>query len=57
MIRQYNMKGGIIMDEEMLNNLSSMLKDGNIPDNIKDIMSNISKKNAESSNNSSSAFE
>lgn len=42
------------MDEEMLNNISSMLKDGNIPDNIKDMMSNLSKKSSDQSNSSSS---
>jgi len=42
------------MDEDMLNNLSSMLKNGNIPDNIKDIMSKFSNTTTDNQNNSSS---
>jgi len=41
------------MDEDMINNLSSMLKNGNIPDNIKDIMSNLSNNTSESKESSS----
>ena len=42
------------MDEEMINNLSSMLKNGNIPDNLKDIVSNFSGNSAQNQPNSSS---
>lgn len=42
------------MDEDMINNLSSMLKNGNIPDNIKDIMSNFSNNSTSEQSNSSS---
>jgi len=42
------------MDEDMINNLSSMLKNGNIPDNIKDIMSNFSNNSGQQEGNSSS---
>ena len=42
------------MDEDMINNLSSMLKNGNIPDNIKDIMSSFSNNSNENKTNSSS---
>lgn len=42
------------MDEDMINNLSSMLKNGNIPDNIKDIMSSFSNNSIENKTDSSS---
>ena len=42
------------MDEDMINNLSSMLKNGNIPDNIKDVISNFGNNSSENKNNSSS---
>lgn len=42
------------MDEDMINNLSSMLKNGNIPDNIKDMISNFSNSSGEEKANSSS---
>jgi len=42
------------MDEDMINNLSSMLKNGNIPDNIKDIVSNFSNNSNEQQHDSSS---
>ena len=42
------------MDEEMINNLNSILKNGNIPDNIKDIISNFSNNSTEEKTNSSS---
>jgi len=42
------------MDEDMINNISSMLKNGNIPDNIKEMMSNFTSKSSEENNNSSS---
>jgi len=43
------------MDEDMINNLSSMLKNGNIPDNIKDIMANFSSNSSEEQNSSTSS--
>lgn len=44
------------MDEDMINNLTSMLKNGNIPDNLKQIVSNFSNSNhAEDKPNSSSS--
>lgn len=42
------------MDEDMLNNLNNILKNGTIPDNIKDIMSNITNNSPEEQNDSSS---
>jgi len=43
------------MDEDMINNLTSMLKNGNIPDNVKDIISNFSNNSNEESKESSSS--
>ena len=42
------------MDEDMINNLGSMLKNGNIPDNIKEIMSNLSNTHEENKSDSPS---
>lgn len=42
------------MDENMINTLNSMLQEGNIPDNIKDIMSNLTNNSNEKQTNSSS---
>ena len=42
------------MDEDMINNLSSILKNGNIPDNLKDMISNFNTDSKENKDNSSS---
>ena len=42
------------MDEDMINNLNSILKNGNIPDNIKEIMSNLSNNSTDEQDSSSS---
>ena len=42
------------MDEDMINNLTSMLKNGNIPDNLKDIVSSFSSNSKEQQENNSS---
>ena len=41
------------MDEDMINNLNSILKNGNIPDNIKEIMSNLSNNSTDEQDSSS----
>lgn len=42
------------MDEDMINNLTSMLKNSNIPDNLKDLVSNFSNNSKEQQENNSS---
>ena len=42
------------MDEDMINNLTSMLKNGNIPDNLKDIVSSFSSNSKEQQEKNSS---
>lgn len=42
------------MDEDMINNLTSMLKNGNIPDNLKEMVSSFSNNSKEQQENKSS---